>query len=432
MEKLNIICSLCDWSGIFKDYQEHLDKVHLNPFCQFCGKEFNIVDSLTQHLSICEKATLNCVLKSYGCNEQFLRTNIREHFLSQQHQHVLLEFLTEKIQHLTNNKDDESIVPYSTTKSTDRELDESSHVNLQQLFETMDIVISGLNVLNDDTQRLTSESFQYQRSIQSLSEDVFRLNTAIKETHSSINDHITSQQIIEEGLTSLQQQLDDQKNISHNGTLIWKITNIQQKIADAECERQTSIYSPVFYSSSNGYKMRLRVYLAGDGNARRTHISLFFILMRGEYDAILHFPFSFKVTFILLDQTFQQRHIIDSFRPDVKSSSFQRPRSDMNIASGIPKFVPLTIIQQDNNPYIVDDTMFIKAIIDFGDMPKQFLPYALNLNPGFPILTQRELVRREISKREQEKLSTTSNTSTSITYDMTTDDNHSNNEQMIH
>ncbi|CAF2892518.1 unnamed protein product [Rotaria sp. Silwood2] len=163
-------------------------------------------------------------------NVEFLRTNIREHFLSQQHQHVLLEFLTEKIQHLTNNKDDESIVPYSTTKSTDRELDESSHVNLQQLFETMDIVISGLNVLNDDTQRLTSESFQYQRSIQSLSEDVFRLNTAIKETHSSINDHINSQQIIEEGLTSLQQQLDDQKNISHNGTLIWKITNIQQKI----------------------------------------------------------------------------------------------------------------------------------------------------------------------------------------------------------
>ncbi|CAF4136776.1 unnamed protein product, partial [Rotaria sp. Silwood2] len=239
MEKLNIICSLCDWSGIFKDYQEHLDKVYLNPFCQFCGKEFNIVDSLTQHLSICEKATLNCVLKSYGCNEQFLRTNIREHFLSQQHQHVLLEFLTEKIQHLTNNKDDESIVPYSTTKSTDRELDESSHVNLQQLFETMDIVISGLNVLNDDTQRLTSESFQYQRSIQSLSEDVFRLNTAIKETHSSINDHINSQQIIEEGLTSLQQQLDDQKNISHNGTLIWKITNIQQKIDRSIIQRIT-------------------------------------------------------------------------------------------------------------------------------------------------------------------------------------------------
>ena len=128
-------------------------------------------------------------------------------------------------------------------------------------------------------------------------------------------------------------------------------------LADAQSERQTSIYSPIFYSSPNGYKMRVRLYPGGDGNARRTHMSIFFVLMRGEYDAVLEFPFSFKVTFCLFDQTPQQRHMIDSFRPDTKSNSFQRPRSDMNIASGIPKFCPLTIVHQDNNPYVRDDTM---------------------------------------------------------------------------
>ncbi|CAF4751167.1 unnamed protein product, partial [Rotaria sp. Silwood2] len=102
---------------------------------------------------------------------------------------------------------------------------------------------------------------------------------------------------------------------------------------DAQSERQTSIYSPPFFSSPNGYKMRARLYLNGNGDAHRTHMSLFFVIMRGLYDPILKFPFNYKVTFCLYNQTPQQRHIIDSFRPDIKSCSFQLPRSDMNIAS---------------------------------------------------------------------------------------------------
>jgi hypothetical protein len=178
-------------------------------------------------------------------------------------------------------------------------------------------------------------------------------------------------------------------------------------LADAQSERQTSIYSPAFYSSINGYKMRIRLYLNGDGNARRTHMSIFFVLMRGENDAILEFPFHFKVTFCVLDQTGQQKHIIDSFRPDSKSNSFQRPLSDMNIASGIPKFCPLTIIQQDNNAYVRDDTMFIKVIVDFTNMPKAILSYVVGLNPGLPTPVQQESIKREVEKRAQQALVTT-------------------------
>ena len=145
--------------------------------------------------------------------------------------------------------------------------------------------------------------------------------------------------------------------------------------------------------------MRARLYLHGDGNARRTHMSLFFVLMRGPNDAVLKFPFNYKVTFCLYDQTPQQRHIIDSFRPDIKSNSFQRPRSEMNIASGIPKFFPLKIIQQDGNPYVRDDTMFIKVMVDFDDIPATLLPYALSLNPGLPNHEKQRLIQEEMNKR---------------------------------
>jgi len=152
--------------------------------------------------------------------------------------------------------------------------------------------------------------------------------------------------------------------------------------------------------------MRARLYLYGDGNARRTHLSLFFVLMRGEHDAILQFPFTYKVTFCLYDQTSQQRHIIDSFRPDAKSNSFQRPRCEMNIASGIPKFFPLAMIQQCNNPYVRNDTMFIKVMVHFNEMPKTFLPYILNLNPGLPTPIQEVMVKHETEKRAQQAIVT--------------------------
>jgi hypothetical protein len=153
--------------------------------------------------------------------------------------------------------------------------------------------------------------------------------------------------------------------------------------------------------------MCVRLYLYGDGNARRTHLSLFFVLMRGEHDAILQFPFSFKVTFCLYDQTAQQRHIIDSFRPDIKSSSFQRPRLEMNIASGIPKFFPLAMIQQDNNPYVRNDTMFIKVMVHFNDTPKTLLPYILGINPGLSAPIQQIMIKHETEKRIQQQATTT-------------------------
>lgn len=153
--------------------------------------------------------------------------------------------------------------------------------------------------------------------------------------------------------------------------------------------------------------MRARLYLYGDGNARRTHMSLFFVLMRSPHDAILPFPFSYKVTFCLFDQTKDQRHLIDSFRPDTKSNSFQRPRSDMNIASGIPKFAQLSIFENPNNPYVKDDTMFIKVMVDFENTPKQMLPYAFSLNPGLPMHTQQLMIRRENERRTQQSQATT-------------------------
>ncbi|MEE6505090.1 hypothetical protein FKM82_005437 [Ascaphus truei] len=152
---------------------------------------------------------------------------------------------------------------------------------------------------------------------------------------------------------------------SYDGIFLWKIAEITQKCHEAITGRSVTLYSPAFYTARYGYKVCLRVYLNGDGAGKGTHVSLFFTVMKGEYDALLPWPFKHKVTFMLLDQS-NREHVLDAFRPDLVSASFQRPISDMNVASGCPLFCPLSKLQSSKHTYVKDDAIFIKCIIDIN------------------------------------------------------------------
>ncbi|MFT7797271.1 TNF receptor-associated factor 2-like [Arapaima gigas] len=163
-------------------------------------------------------------------------------------------------------------------------------------------------------------------------------------------------------IAEMEGRLREMSAATFDGIFVWKISDFTKKRQDAIAGRAPAMFSPAFYTSKYGYKMCLRIYLNGDGTGRGSHLSLFFVVMRGPSDALLKWPFNQKVTLMLLDQN-NREHIIDAFRPDVSSSSFQRPVSEMNIASGCPLFCPLAKLDAKNT-YIRDDTIFIKAIVD--------------------------------------------------------------------
>ncbi|CAF5008879.1 unnamed protein product [Rotaria sp. Silwood1] len=399
MKSIPIECSSCQWTGILNNYQEHLDEHHSNSKCEYCGKEFNSVNKYNEHkISECEKLIVDCILKDFGCNEQIIRAELEDHYITEQHQHAILKVVRQMLSQLNGRQMDNDFSQATTTETSN-----PGTAELQELYEMLNILSSGIETLNNDQERLSNESLQIQVTIPTLTEELSKVKLSIEESNGFLEGVKHNQDVLNQDLASVQEKVNDLQYASYDGTLVWKITNFQEKMIDAQSERQTSIYSPSFYSSSTGYKMRARLYLNGDGNARRTHMSLFFVLMRSVNDPILKFPFNYKVTFCLYDQTPAQRHIIDSFRPDIRSSSFQRPRSDMNIASGIPKFFPLEMIQQEANPYVRDDTMFIKIMVDFGDIPKTLLPYALSLNPGVPTHIQQAMMKQEAERRSQQR-----------------------------
>ncbi|CAF3112629.1 unnamed protein product [Rotaria sp. Silwood2] len=147
---------------------------------------------------------------------------------------------------------------------------------MREIYETINILANGIQTLNDDTQSLFNESIRLQSSIESLTQDFSSIKLSILKQSSFLDGVKPNQEILQQDVASVKQKIDDIQYVSYDGTLTWKITNLHEKMMDAQSERQTSIYSPSFYSSPTGYKMGARFYLNGDGNARRTHMSLLF------------------------------------------------------------------------------------------------------------------------------------------------------------
>ncbi|MGH0155044.1 UNVERIFIED_CONTAM: hypothetical protein FKN15_028837 [Acipenser sinensis] len=117
-----------------------------------------------------------------------------------------------------------------------------------------------------------------------------------------------------------------------------------------------------FYTDRYGYRLCMKLYPNGDGAGKGSHLSLFLVILQGEHDFMLQWPFLHKVEFVLLDQQTQQ-HATASFKP-VNSAPFRRPISEKNTASGLPQFYPLSQLQTSGHTFIKDDNMFIKAVID--------------------------------------------------------------------
>ena len=197
----------------------------------------------------------------------------------------------------------------------------------------------------------------------------FRDNSSLSREHERRLDRTEHQLALHEvQLSEQDMQIQMLEATSYNGTYIWKIDNYSRRFQEAVSGKTLSIYSPPFYVGRFGYKVCARMYPNGDGIGKGTHMSMFFVIMRGEYDALLPWPFVQKVHFRLIDQD-RIRDGYDAFRPEPHSSSFKKPTSDMNIASGCPTFISQSELRQGG--FIRNDTMFVKISVDMTGLQSE-------------------------------------------------------------
>ncbi|XP_058515477.1 TNF receptor-associated factor 2-like isoform X2 [Ochotona princeps] len=309
--------------------------------CEGCGKKKIPREKLQEHVKTCGKCRVPCRFHAIGCPEVVELEKQQEHEAQRLREHLAL-----------------LLASVLDAKPLLRDCCPAEPELLQrcQALESKTATFENIVcVLNREVERVAMTAEACGRQHQLDQDRIEALSNKVQQLERSLG-------LKDLALADLQQKVLEMEASTHDGVLIWKISDFARKRQEAVAGRTPAIFSPAFYTSRYGYKMCLRIYLNGDGTGRGTHLSLFFVVMRGPHDALLRWPFNQKVTLMLLDHN-NREHVIDAFRPDVTSSSFQRPVSDMNIASGCPLFCPVSKMEAKNS-YVRDDAIFIKAIVD--------------------------------------------------------------------
>ena len=113
-------------------------------------------------------------------------------------------------------------------------------------------------------------------------------------------------------------------------------------------------------TDSYGYKFGVRVYLNGVGEGSGRYVSLFVHMMEGEYDDLLRWPFTGRVTLSILDRSDARHNDISQIvQTSQNSSAFARPREA--ICHKGCGFVKFALIEKVFGPqYVKNDKLLLK------------------------------------------------------------------------
>ncbi|XP_048047439.1 TNF receptor-associated factor 3 isoform X1 [Megalobrama amblycephala] len=395
-----ITCEFCNHKMALTELQKHKETVcpAFPVACpNHCSFSSILRSELSSHQHDCPKAQVTCSFIRFGCTYKGLNQEMREHETSFASEHLrMMAVRNTTLEAKVEDVKSELMERYKVLPSLSSRLAEveTQYEEMREKNRQLEQKLVSMQMLmSSHSEKLLEVEMELRelRPLRSMREEVEALRGSVESMRSVVSSLDSGRVGSGSGshtLGSLEQQLsrhDDMMSVhdirlaemdlklqvletaSFNGTLIWKIRDYKRRKQEAVASKTLSLYSQPFYTGYFGYKMCARVYLNGDGMGKGTHLSLFFVVMRGEYDALLPWPFKQKVTLMLMDQGPARKHLGDAFKPDPHSSSFRRPTGEMNIASGCPLFVAQTVLE--NGTYIKDDTIFIKVTVDTSDLP---------------------------------------------------------------
>lgn len=390
-------CQFCNQSFSIYRMQDHLknDCPLVMITCPYgCDAKQLLRSQLSDHRNVCPKKPKDCTFKAIGCKFQGSEVEVENHEANSSKDHLELSMVHIMQLSLDNSKLNGTLQRYLSEsdilrmKLADLEKDVKAVEKTQQSFiaQIKQSEQMQLKMLASHGEKvLTLEDKM--KSVESIRQEVVVIREKFAQTEQKMKsvggatsgagfpdamreqfvNHDRTIGIHDVRLAEISLRLQCMETTNYDGVLIWKICEYQRRRRDAVNGTTLSLYSQPFYTNRFGYKMCARVYLNGDGAGKGTHISFFFVVMQGDYDDILHWPFQQKVTLTLLDQRTSRRHISDTFRPDPSSSSFTKPISPMNVASGCPLFVPHSLLDKDDT-YLKNDTLFFKVFVDTYDL----------------------------------------------------------------
>jgi len=150
------------------------------------------------------------------------------------------------------------------------------------------------------------------------------------------------------------------KLLDANDAYIWRV-NLLVLLNGELC----TINSEKFQTSEWGYRIGICVTIESDEHNRDRFISISFMIFAGDYDQILQWPFSYPVTFVLMNVEGEQKHISSRIEPNHRKNIFGKPTGDVNEPFKISRFCSVQKFLDNAKDFIYEDHSFLKVHIDF-------------------------------------------------------------------
>ncbi|XP_020913585.1 TNF receptor-associated factor 6 isoform X2 [Exaiptasia diaphana] len=305
----------CPWKGTLNELESHHKECpKFKTTCPKCKEKITNEELPNHREKVCPKERIKCPLHFMGCKEENFIPEVNKHIASHfaSHVHDLAKAVLE-----LQIKVDNQAKPTKAVEEGARGGQKSS---------------AGYSGYSED--RLFENTILLQPDLKRLSDRMTRLETRV---------------------------IDLEGRVS-NGTFIWKIDNYDQCRAQAVNHSVPAIHSPPFYTGLYGYKMCLRMNLNGVDSGVDRHISLFVHMMQGEWDDILEWPFTGRITLAILDQSENvefRRPISETLVAKPNLLAFQKPTTHRNHKGyGYVEFCQIDQLVQEQ--FVKNNSMLVR------------------------------------------------------------------------
>ena len=404
---------------LFQDKSALLEIINLKVFCYFqkqgcpwVGKIFNFLEHIKNECNYASKWQI-CEFSSIGCKQKGSKEEMKVHV--QKGYGVHLDYLGRKLAKCSNSIEQASSVCESisfTINECSKRLAEDSDgilavsTSISSLTGRIDKVKSDYVAVSEQQTQNNRQCHELEatdnspRAVKTVAQDLNQKFQwlAAKAQDIETNPNVTAVTILDNALGSnkdykpkLKRLENERKTRRENlsdvdlkirlfqasttdGRYMWKIDDYHRRMNEAVEGKIVELYSPPIYSDVFGYKLCCKIYLDGKPNEKghKTHVSFYLVLMKGEYDATLRFPFPriFRVTLIGRTSNF---NIEKKIEPS-NAEEFQKPRDDMNKPVGHSMFVSHKELSDHVEQYLWGDSLFFK--IDFTAKSPNFSYYS--------------------------------------------------------
>ena len=354
-----------------KDLDEHLTEQCVNRAyeCQYCGKKDTYVNITDIHDDLCVKKPHPC--PNADCPDRMQHAKIKQH-LENNCEHTVISCKYERIG---------CDVKMKRKDMGAHEQDDKAHLHqaLDTVVKLQDIIVKFKKGIENTAAKLRREvflvflpflcflclSFYLEMKIEGLFlliglVFVFLSYYLYKGMNKS-EDMAVKLRAATEQILSIKKESDDMAVKFKAATEQKKTRTFRFVHYSMKKEARTCFHSQSFYSSIDGYNMRIKVNPNGNGTGKGTHVSVFVHILEGDNDDNLEWPFIGSAKIELLNQLEDENHhfmtVIFNQEKDAHVGSNQ----------GYPKFIRHSKLPHDpvnNTQYLKDDTLYFRASVE--------------------------------------------------------------------